>query len=104
MLRRLIKAGTEPDAIAVRLGRTPRAVRMQVARIYKAIDDIIATCTRCHEEKPLKDFVIDKRATNGHGSICKSCRKEMARQYRKQQREKMERLRQIVEGDGKDDR
>lgn len=36
-------------------------------------------CKICHEEKPLNEFVKDKRCKNGYRSICKKCRNKYCR-------------------------
>lgn len=44
------------------------------------------TCTKCHETKPLDEFVGDSRREHGKGSHCKACRRSEKRAYRKSRR------------------
>ena len=98
-LRKLVKASTPVEDIARGLGRSVRAVGQQMARIFNAIESITATCTSCKTEKPLSQFVKHLRSSTGHGSICRECKAEASRLYKHEVRAKMDRLRNLVEGD-----
>ena len=41
------------------------------------------TCTKCHEKQPLDSFHNHKTGKNGLSSICKSCKSDVDREYRK---------------------
>jgi CRISPR/Cas system-associated protein Cas10 (large subunit of type III CRISPR-Cas system) len=40
-------------------------------------------CKRCGREKPIEDFVKDKRQADGHGAICKECDAARKREARR---------------------
>ncbi len=43
---------------------------------------VLKSCTRCHIEKPITDFYIEKRVDKQYvRSECKGCRKELSRKY-----------------------
>lgn len=46
-------------------------------------------CSKCGQEKDLKDFVKDKRAKTGYTSRCKECQNKAASRYRKDNPEKV---------------
>lgn len=37
--------------------------------------NIIKTCSKCGQKKPLNDFVKDNRRQDGHSTICKECKR-----------------------------
>lgn len=37
-------------------------------------------CSRCGTVKPLSEFMVDRRAKNGRGSLCRSCKQEYDRE------------------------
>lgn len=43
-------------------------------------------CTRCRRVKPLSDFPRNKRMSRGYDSICRTCRREIGREYRDRNR------------------
>jgi hypothetical protein len=45
-------------------------------------------CTKCGEEKPLLEFVTDKRNRSGVGSWCKACMYQNSQRWRKNNPEK----------------
>lgn len=46
-----------------------------VARVPVARSTIITmkTCTGCHEEKPIEEFSLDRKLSDGHNTRCKAC-------------------------------
>ncbi len=46
------------------------------------------TCTKCNQEKPLEDFIKDRRRKQGYASTCKPCDLIRNRKYRKEYPEK----------------
>ena len=47
------------------------------------------TCGICKESKPLDEFISDKRVKNGTGSRCKPCQRQVSKEYRRKNPEKV---------------
>lgn len=52
------------------------------------------TCTKCRQTKPLVDFHKQKAAKDGHAYYCKDCYRIIDRQYRRQNRGRLDRQKQ----------
>lgn len=62
-----------------------RAQRMQ-NRSYKHADQ--KKCNKCLSTKPIGEFYKDKAMSDGHASICKSCKSESVYKWREDNKEK----------------
>ena len=39
-------------------------------------------CTKCHQNKPLEAFYIDKKTIDGYGNRCKECKRKHYYEHR----------------------
>ena len=53
------------------------------------MDDITRVCRKCGQEKPLSEFVKDKKYVLGHRNTCKQCDRERFRKWFAANPEKM---------------
>ena len=42
----------------------------------------VKTCRRCKQEKPIEQFSLRRRASDGHTFWCKDCSKQYHREYK----------------------
>ena len=56
---------------------------------YRAMGSKLKKCLACGLDKPLKDFGIDRRRSDGHNQRCKTCNRELMRNYIKRDPERV---------------
>lgn len=57
--------------------------RKEQQKQVKEVKEGMKKCTKCGERKPLREFNKDKTKKDGRRSQCKECKKAYAKQYRK---------------------
>lgn len=64
-------------------------LKENIGKDHRKAKNGMCKCYRCHEVKPLTEFVKDSRSYNGYATICKECeRKRSVEKYHRRKKEK----------------